>query len=246
MWKWFEDHPRSRGEYRVTEPCRPDESGSSPLSRGIRRRDQETRHRVGIIPALAGNTAAPHWRSFRRPDHPRSRGEYGPFWPYALRWRGSSPLSRGIRPPSKQPWPTGRIIPALAGNTRRAHSWAVRSPDHPRSRGEYSNALALMGGAAGSSPLSRGIRPPGVGRTPRGGIIPALAGNTGPWRVRTGRPGDHPRSRGEYDGDRCPTAPCAGSSPLSRGIRSWTVFRPPCRGIIPALAGNTSTVGTTG
>ena len=50
------DHPRSRGEYGTpsehTEPV----DGSSPLSRGIHGALLRPVHRIGIIPALAGNT----------------------------------------------------------------------------------------------------------------------------------------------------------------------------------------------
>ena len=173
-------------------------------------------------------------------DHPRSRGEYGARDFFVEVVRGSSPLSRGIPGDGTLPARRVGIIPALAGNTTPRPGNSSPGRDHPRSRGEYCCASLEKLPPTGSSPLSRGIRAVLAVCFEVAGIIPALAGNTGPWRVRTGRPGDHPRSRGEYDGDRCPTAPCAGSSPLSRGIRSWTVFRPPCRGIIPALAGNTS------
>ena len=71
----------------------------------------------------------------------------------------------------------------------------------------------------GSSPLSRGIRGAVPSGTGRGGIIPALAGNTvrgGPVAWATA---DHPRSRGEY-----PTG----------SVQAFAEGR-----IIPALAGNT-------
>ena len=94
----------------------------------------------------------------------------------------------------------------------------------------------------GSSPLSRGIRMriegPGFERR----IIPALAGNTRPAGLSGCTATDHPRSRGEYvffhnlafDGD--------GSSPLSRGILQPQLIMHPPQRIIPALAGNTSTL----
>ena len=71
------DHPRSRGEYSLRAAHTHENSGSSPLSRGI------------LCSAGAGPSDDV--------DHPRSRGEY---WRLSLpRWeeRGSSPLSRGIR-----------------------------------------------------------------------------------------------------------------------------------------------------
>ena len=75
-------------------------------------------------------------------------------------------------------------------------------------------------------------------------IIPALAGNTIVFLASADLTTDHPRSRGEYADDPGTTADLAGSSPLSRGIhpRRW----PPRgqQGIIPALAGNTPSRGS--
>ena len=91
----------------------------------------------------------------------------------------------------------------------------------------------------GSSPLSRGIL--GIdGESPEvRGIIPALAGNTCRCPPRRRGSTDHPRSRGEYEVMSIWAVNWAGSSPLSRGIRSRSPAVHPGRGIIPALAGNT-------
>ena len=71
-----------------------------------------------IIPALAGNTAAKPSTASSSSDHPRSRGEYhGAGYDFGS-WAGSSPLSRGILDPVDPRDVGGRIIPALAGNTR--------------------------------------------------------------------------------------------------------------------------------
>ncbi len=51
---------------------------------------------------------------------------------------------------------------------------------------------------------------------------------------------DHPRSRGEYVYQRCAGYHQGGSSPLSRGIRSFRESFMSVTRIIPALAGNTS------
>ena len=172
------DHPRSRGEYSRCGIADQMLDGSSPLSRGIRCRDQETRHRLRIIPALAGNTPFRMNGGNDDPDHPRSRGEYKLTIGSDSLAAGSSPLSRGIRRRELRDALRAGIIPALAGNTRPfvtilRHHW-----DHPRSRGEYLLPESFGGGESGSSPLSRGIprrsRPAGG----LGGIIPALAGNT--------------------------------------------------------------------
>ena len=197
-WSCGADHPRSRGEYGCGVFGGEGALGSSPLSRGIQHPDRLGLPGNGIIPALAGNTVPAPSQQPPRPDHPRSRGEYGHETAAADMAAGSSPLSRGI--PVRVAWShvTSRIIPALAGNTFAHASISTSKTDHPRSRGEYTTRQGHPSPQMGSSPLSRGIR-----RQAREGrrlrrIIPALAGNTrlrrrGCWRRR-----DHPRSRGEY------------------------------------------------
>ena len=172
--------------------------GSSPLSRGILVNIHNNKRHLGIIPALAGNTAVHEERFLYVPDHPRSRGEYKES-PSSLQHRlGSSPLSRGI-PPVHVPmfFPMG-IIPALAGNTRVRHLPYTLIPDHPRSRGEYVSLSTAASIAFGSSPLSRGI-PGGIQPVCLiSRIIPALAGNTIIGSSHALNAEDHPRSRGEY------------------------------------------------
>ena len=95
----------------------------------------------------------------------------------------------------------------------------------------------------GSSPLSRGIRACRRWGVSRSRIIPALAGNTHvPSSPRTVY-WDHPRSRGEYRRDAISDSIGLGSSPLSRGIRTWGAGQGDREGIIPALAGNTTWSG---
>ena len=91
----------------------------------------------------------------------------------------------------------------------------------------------------GSSPLSRGIRPRCRAENDDHGIIPALAGNTRHSNNPYGEPGDHPRSRGEYQALRILDSLPEGSSPLSRGIPPTAPLGATGGGIIPALAGNT-------
>ena len=217
--------------------CR--ETGSSPLSRGIRLAGRGPGAHRRIIPALAGNT-----RCRRRPfsastDHPRSRGEYAPQKRDEYNEFGSSPLSRGIRPARIGEKLRRGIIPALAGNTSPLSAKQSGGRDHPRSRGEYARERAALGVYEGSSPLSRGIPDLGAAGINIGGIIPALAGNTDSARVVLAEVGDHPRSRGEYATVWPAVTFCPGSSPLSRGIPDSDVEDSRGGGIIPALAGNT-------
>ena len=72
-------------------------------------------------------------------------------------------------------------------------------------------------------------------------IIPALAGNTPCSASTTPTAGDHPRSRGEYGDSAKSMMGAMGSSPLSRGILRHLGTRHGSVGIIPALAGNTTT-----
>ena len=111
------DHPRSRGEYILSE------------------RDYSREY--GIIPALAGNTCPHHPREDQRADHPRSRGEYSMPGTSISGGSGSSPLSRGIPHQPRRVGRLRRIIPALAGNTWAGRCGSVTWWDHPRSRGEY-------------------------------------------------------------------------------------------------------------
>ena len=70
------DHPRSRGVYlpmKVSEVAR---AGSSPLARGLRRRQTLKINRPRIIPARAGFTIAIVEWCQAHGDHPRSRGVY--------------------------------------------------------------------------------------------------------------------------------------------------------------------------
>ena len=132
-----EDHPRSRGEYAFAAPARKSQTGSSPLSRGIRCSGYRRGWLRRIIPALAGNTTFPSCMNPSRKDHPRSRGEYRVETTTSHADNGSSPLSRGIRLMGTRDAHTSRIIPALAGNTPTSLRPVKSLRDHPRSRGEY-------------------------------------------------------------------------------------------------------------
>ena len=238
------DHPRSRGEYPVPKSVSGSTAGSSPLSRGIRVGPLGRHQSVRIIPALAGNTPAEPRNACGSADHPRSRGEYRRGFGEVGVVTGSSPLSRGIPFPVVRRSGLVRIIPALAGNTHDPQRVQRQPGDHPRSRGEYGNGPPALHGAAGSSPLSRGIL--GRGRRPRTGerIIPALAGNTRLVSPSPPHPEDHPRSRGEYTALTAWTYQAMGSSPLSRGIPRSRASAVTAAGIIPALAGNTGSPGS--
>ena len=88
-------HPRSRGEnvHRLIGVRL--RSGSSPLTRGKRRRRRGGCRGGRLIPAHAGKTASTGASSGRQTAHPRSRGENGAFEDSIAAMNGSSPLTRG-------------------------------------------------------------------------------------------------------------------------------------------------------
>ena len=172
------DHPRSRGVYR------------SGRSRPV--------HSPWIIPARAGFTRmVPDVRDASQ-DHPRSRGVYSRGQGRRSACPGSSPLARGLLEPARRRHPRRGIIPARAGFTSPTTARSLLAGDHPRSRGVYLEAMVRAGVLPGSSPLARGLQPPGRGFGAAQGIIPARAGFTSATcgSPRTRR--DHPRSRGVY------------------------------------------------
>ena len=233
------DHPRSRGVYERTLILNGLAVGSSPLARGLHKRDEDGDEIAGIIPARAGFTQPGARGARAEGDHPRSRGVYVASGSHYKACVGSSPLARGLQPRGAPQAPPGGIIPARAGFTRCRGTGATVSRDHPRSRGVYSMARMARRVRRGSSPLARGLLEVWVACPDEGGIIPARAGFTRENEAdRAGLP-DHPRSRGVYQGT-TPHRPSAeGSSPLARGLPGEDVH--PCAPmrIIPARAGFT-------
>ena len=93
-----EDHPRSRGVYRIAFRIFTLSAGSSPLARGLLAAEPGEVLPRRIIPARAGFTTQEYYRDTRREDHPRSRGVYRVCRRPSDRTMGSSPLARGLRP----------------------------------------------------------------------------------------------------------------------------------------------------
>ena len=173
---------------------------------------------------------------------------------------GSSPLARGLRVGDDIGVGAVGIIPARAGFTNFDPLHRRGPGDHPRSRGVYSytpsisidwggiiparagftsTARSARSAMIGSSPLARGLRHLSGSALLPGRIIPARAGFTRPGRPVSGRPGDHPRSRGVYGrGDQSPVLR-PGSSPLARGLLFFDPDYFSRDRIIPARAGFT-------
>ena len=234
------DHPRACGEHDPRHTQDEDSSGSSPRLRGTLDVTVFGLFLFGIIPALAGNTSMSCVRRNHAGDHPRACGEH--VVPYLLRQRvrGSSPRLRGTLWWRAPACGSGGIIPALAGNTSAALSTVSNTWDHPRACGEHIFVHGQPAADAGSSPRLRGTQRVRRGRCPSRGIIPALAGNTTGHCPRRGSSRDHPRACGEHVGVYTPEDWESGSSPRLRGTLRTDQVKPTGRGIIPALAGNTT------
>ena len=195
---------------------------------------------MGIIPARAGFTGPRYAARKGDRDHPRSRGVYKAICHQILQLAGSSPLARGLRCVVPVQCQHPGIIPARAGFTGHAAAAPGSHWDHPRSRGVYAVIVFVTVCIDGSSPLARGLPPPGWPPVPGGGIIPARAGFTKLPRGMIWRGMDHPRSRGVYSRFMVATAPLKGSSPLARGLLQIVVTALSQVRIIPARAGFTS------
>ena len=172
---------------------------------------------LGLIPAHAGKTLRPGSRWWRRPAHPRSRGEN------ILRSRkpeartGSSPLTRGKH--CRWSFRVGKLglIPAHAGKTHLTAASLQGPGAHPRSRGENRPMSIAFWVGMGSSPLTRGKPDGSQGYFNHARLIPAHAGKTFGHLAGHDVPPAHPRSRGENGETDDPNVISYGSSPLTRG-----------------------------
>ena len=171
--------------------------------------------------------------------HPRSRGENLGNDDARRCESGSSPLTRGKRVRGRRTRMDTGLIPAHAGKTRGHRPPGRDQRAHPRSRGENTEAAALIFGTTGSSPLTRGkpaTRPPPPSNRR---LIPAHAGKTKMYAITSILTGAHPRSRGENRASACSWRSSKGSSPLTRGKRARGQVGGGSGGLIPAHAGKT-------
>ena len=151
-------HPRSRGENTIRPLGGGRLQGSSPLTRGKPPHLTPGSVLAGLIPAHAGKTRRTAARSWRRPAHPRSRGE-NPWWIADKSCaKGSSPLTRGKPEADSERRRSPGLIPAHAGKTPAPEPRRISAPAHPRSRGENLSPDDQALADSGSSPLTRGKR----------------------------------------------------------------------------------------
>ena len=136
-------------------------------------------------------------------------------------------------------WTEG-IIPAYAGSTPAVARRWPSAWDHPRIRGEHWRRRHGRLPTEGSSPHTRGALVAYHQSPRRARIIPAYAGSTPRTCPPAGRPGDHPRIRGEHFMPSWRRGDFGGSSPHTRGALLVMMVRSVIRGIIPAYAGSTA------
>ena len=117
-------------------------------------------------------------------------------------------------------------------------------PDHPRACGERLWCATALSANSGLSPRVRGTLKRTEQRTPKNRIIPARAGNAR-WRATPGcAAADHPRACGERQRGGDVKESGYGSSPRVRGTREDTMRTIPRVRIIPARAGNATSILT--
>ena len=110
--------------------------GSSPLARGTQDLDRLGYVADRFIPAYAGNSWRLRYSCGLVPVHPRLRGELGFYGGNAMKYIGSSPLTRGTPRREEAMCSEARFIPAYAGNSSIKIFFIGYLPVHPRLRGE--------------------------------------------------------------------------------------------------------------
>ncbi len=213
-------HPRAGGADCCERFARAARTGSSPRWRGGRSFQVTLLSANGVIPALAGRTSRLLLLELLPRGHPRAGGADARQWLENERRMGSSPRWWGGHAPGFSPLCRRRVIPALAGRTRERHALGKLFRGHPRAGGADPDSLRRAESKVGSSPRWRGGRH-SVSR----------------WaRVRRG----HPRAGGadlrRFGRKRL----ILGSSPRWRGGRGVGHVRHGLGGVIPALAGRTT------
>ena len=154
--------------------------GSSPRARGTGWCIGQKLIGNRFIPASAGNGRSDLSECAKRSVHPRERGERRDGDELVCYPDGSSPRARGTVSVAERRRVRPRFIPASAGNGTMMASTPLRTPVHPRERGERVASPSTSPAHCGSSPRARGT----AGCLPTGKLpvrfIPASAGNGSP------------------------------------------------------------------
>ena len=153
--------------------------------------------------------------------------------------RGSSPRVRGkLDDPPRQDQ-GARLIPACAGKTNPAKVSDLSCSAHPRVCGENFSLFRRNSRPRGSSPRVRGKPASAAHSFTNSGLIPACAGKTFRYPIRSRARPAHPRVCGENVWTTDQGRRGVGSSPRVRGKLGVGVVAGLLRRLIPACAGKT-------
>ena len=189
---WGTVYPRWRGEHVDAVKAFIPGFGLSPLARRTRSAFYRPGRSLRFIPAGAGNTSItssvagfspvyPRWRGAHSPGQKMfscGRGEHIRVLNNVVTKLGLSPLARGTRARTTGGSPSGRFIPAGAGNTFRGNARRSAGAVYPRWRGEHRMRPARYCKMYGLSPLARGTHKSTLSIFRLKRFIPAGAGNT--------------------------------------------------------------------
>ena len=214
-----------------------DDHGLSPRVRGNQQAEGAGRHRIGSIPACAGEPGYRYGERVAPPVYPRVCGGTAAWAEWRRRGQGLSPRVRGN--PGK-PWPLTawlRSIPACAGEPGRRGRGPRGSAVYPRVCGGTRRPSLWHCPSGGLSPRVRGNHIPAAADRRRDRSIPACAGEP-PWHTGRGsRRAVYPRVCGGTGIFRRTTASRSGLSPRVRGNRTGPIAAIVPAGSIPACAG---------
>ena len=237
--------------------------GSPPRARGEGADKLDAVDREGITPACAGRRDSDAYEVEDVEDHPRVRGEKADQGHQPPHRRGSPPRARGEGHMFAAAIGTTRITPACAGRSRYRTSRSARCSDHPRVRGEKSEAVPRRAKRVGSPPRARGevfltlkvekhqrITPACAGRSPREPQQdfrqkdhPRVRGEKTPAAPPHAARPDHPRVRGEKSQRTSSGFFVMGSPPRARGEVAAVNGAQHGKGITPACAGRSHPSG---
>ena len=239
-------HPRACGGNDLQYLLKRHPEGPSPRVRGKRGGGVLYTPDLRSIPARAGET----WRGRalhpRSTVHPRACGGNVEGACSTPPIYGPSPRVRGKRPHDLHVRPEDGSIPARAGETAAIVPTRAGVKVHPRACGGNCLRHRSTSHMRGPSPRVRGKRTRARRTIPRGGSIPARAGETARRAGRMRRPSVHPRACG---GNVCASSEqwrANGPSPRVRGKPTKESFDAAPYRSIPARAGETIRWPSTG
>ena len=230
-------YPRAGGGTISLSPrCTPAQ-GLSPRGRGNPRPPRSYLGISGPIPARAGEPPCSPRSQPRNWAYPRAGGGTRSGAARGDVIMGLSPRGRGNRSAGGCSARCSRPIPARAGEPSSTPRARVRIRAYPRAGGGTFLALAAGIYFQGLSPRGRGNPDARFHADRYRGPIPARAGEPMRSTRRGRRRRAYPRAGGGTGHVKGAPEEVEGLSPRGRGNRRWSRGKKPCRGPIPARAG---------